>query len=49
MYPNMMIGRQDFLSFSDYKKKIFEKPVQYTEKKKEEIIDEMMKIRAKLR
>lgn len=49
MYPNMMIGRQEFLSFSDYKKKIFEKPVRYTEKKKEEIIDEMMAIRAKLR
>lgn len=49
MYPDMTRGRIEFMSLSDFKKKLFETPVKYTEKKKEEIIDEMMAIRAKLR
>lgn len=49
MYPNMASEQQEYISLSDFKKKLFEKQIKYTEKKKEEIIDEMMAIRAKLR
>lgn len=49
MYPNMMVGYQKFIPFSEFKSKLFEKPVHYTQKSKEEIIEEMMAIRAKLR
>lgn len=49
MYSDMSSGRMEFMSLSDFKEKLFQKPIQYTEKKKEEIIDEMMAIRAKMR
>lgn len=49
MYSDMASGRIEFITLSDFKEKLFEKPIRYTKKNKEEIINEMMAIRAKLR
>lgn len=40
IYPDMMKGSMDFISYSDYKDKIFSKQHKYTSKTNEEIEQE---------
>lgn len=44
MYPNMMIGFQEFVKFEDYKNKLFTEQQKYSKKTKEEIEEEMLTV-----
>lgn len=47
LYPWMMAGLIEFISFENYKSKLFEKQYRYTQKSLEEIEKEMLAVVAR--
>ena len=41
LYPNMVLGKQKFIEYKEFKELILEKQIRATNKTKTEIIDEM--------
>lgn len=44
MYPNMMAGFNKFISFDEFKGKLFNPQLKYSKKSKQEIMSEMMEV-----
>lgn len=44
LYPNMIIGRFKFVSFEEFKNKLFNSQLNYSTKSKQEIMSEMMEV-----